>query len=166
MKKNPKLLLGIVLIFTILIAGGHQPASVPPPPNYPDVVFIHLKAEQNGSDIRLLISDTREGQGEDAEGHYASVGPNTKVVWMRASDSNIRKIKVVAPTVENGAIFPGPAKTILLGKRRRIRVKENAPIGSQEKYEITVKTKFNNEPKTVDPYLRIEGNQGPGGPPD
>jgi len=161
MKKNPKLLLGIVLMFTILISAGHQPASVPPPPEYPPVVFIYLKAEQNGSDIRLLISDTREGQGEDAEGHSASVGPETKVVWMRTTDSNIRKIKAVAPTVENGAIFPGPAKTILLGKRRRIRVKENAPIGSQEKYEITVKTRFNNQLKTVDPYLRIEGDDGP-----
>lgn len=163
MKKNPKLLLGIVLIFTILIAGGHQPASVPPPPEYPPIVFIYLKAEQNGTDIKLYLSDTKDEQGVDAKIHSASVGPRTKVVWRRATDSNIRRIKEVAPVLNDGPIFPGPGTTIL-GLKRRIRVKEDASIGSEEAYEITVKTKFDGNPIKTDPYLRIEGEEGPGGP--
>lgn len=164
MKKNPKLLLGIVLMFTILIAGGHQPASVPLPQEYPPLVFIYVKAVQNGNDIQILLSDTKDGQGVIAKGHSAAVGPETKVVWRRARDSKISRIRAVVPVLEDGPIFPGPGKTIL-GIKRRIRVKADATVGSQEEYVITVKTKFDGAPSETDPYLRIERTNTGGGRP-
>jgi len=158
MKKILPLLTGIVFFIAILFAGG---CSTPDDPDnstkYPDKVTIYLKTDGEGLDLKLLMSDSRDGTGTDANQHVADVGPDTRVVWRRATSSGIKKFTRIGPA-EEGKIFPEDASTILFHKRYRHRVpdKEIAP-GSQQKYDIRYVPKGTDEEKSVDPYLRIRG---------
>ncbi len=159
MKKILTHLIGIVLLIAILIAGGCK-SSVDS--NYPPNVTIYLKAVEDDKEMKLLLSDSKDGTGMDAKTYYTDVGPGTKVVWRRADNSGIKSIRKVGPLSEKGPIFPGNAKTIL-GKRRRISVSDDAPIPSDqdeetvEQYEIIFKDTKNNKEWPIDPYLRIRG---------
>jgi hypothetical protein len=120
-----------------------------------------LKIEGSGKDVELKMGPSKEGPFVDATVHTEDVGPGTKVVWRRAANSGIISIKVVSPVPENPRIFPGDATTIILGKRRRIKVDDTGPILLEnekeysEKYEIEVKMIGGDTPPAFDPYLRI-----------
>jgi hypothetical protein len=158
MKKILTLLTGMLSLIAILVAGG---CSTPDDPDnstrYPDKVTIYLKTDGKGMDMKLLMSDSRDGAGIDADQHVADVGPDTKVVWMRAANSGIKKFTRIGPT-EDGEIFPEDASTIVFQKRYRHRVpdKEIAP-NAQQKYDVQYVPKGTDERKSADPYLRIRG---------
>jgi len=158
MKKILTLLTGIV--FAILLAGACSTQNTDDDStnaeDYPEFVTIYLKAYEDGAEMKLQLSESLDGPFTDAKRHYADVGPGTKVVWMRAENSQIRSLKVVAPLVEDGPIFPGKAKTILLNKRRRIKVPDTAPDDTEEAYKIVFKDAINGTKWPVDPYLRIK----------
>jgi len=165
MKKILTHLTGIVFLISILIAGGCKSATAeddPGKPIYPEKVTIFLKAYEDGDDMKLKMYDSKNETPIVAEDHYADVGPDTKVVWKRANNSNIKSIRKVGPKVNNGPIFPGDATTFLFHKRLRITVPSDAPVPKEdaedtsESYEIIFRDKDNNEWKT-DPYLRIKG---------
>lgn len=158
MKKTLTLLTGMLSLIAILLAGG---CSTPDDPDhstrYPDKVTIYLKTDGNGMDMKLLMSDSRDGDGIDANQHVAVVGPDTKVVWMRATNSGIKKFTRIGPA-QDGDIFPEDASTILFKKRYRHRVPDKEiAAGSQQKYDIQYVPQGTNEEKSVDPYLRIRG---------
>jgi len=163
MKKILTHLTGIVFLITILIAGGFTSADNPcEPTEYPEIVTIYLKAYEVDGEMKLKMYDSKNEKPIVAEDHVAEVGPETRVVWRRANESGIRTIKKAGPKEsEIGPIFPGDATTILLNKRRRIRVPDNAPVpsrgeeGIRQEYEIKFKDKKYNREWTTDPYLEI-----------
>lgn len=161
MKRNLKHLTGTVILAVILIAIGFQTSIAQDNSDRIKKVTIYLKAYEEDGKMKLKMYDSKNLTPVEAKFHEAEVDPKTKVVWRRADDSGITSIKKVALKKDNGLIFPGDATTILLSKRRRIRVKADAPVpsgderGHKEEYEIVFKDKKFNQEWPTDPYLRI-----------
>ena len=162
MKKILTHLTVIVFLIAILIAGGCKSATAQDDSNDTKeplekvTIYVMLFEDENGEKhLKLSEFDNPDSMVIDSL-HVTDVDPGTKVVWMRATDSGIKKFERIFP-VNPGEILPEEATTILFHKRYRARVpdKEIEPNTKQE-YLINYVPKGENGVMTSDPYLRIE----------
>lgn len=159
MKKISVLLTAIVLLMTILIAGGCGPENNGDDSKEPlKKVVILVKIDKDSDKQHLQLYESGKPESIEIDYlHEVEVDPGTKVVWRRAPDSGIKKFTKIGP-VEEGEIFPQDASTILLNKRYRHRVPDkDITANTKQKYDITYIPKGEDEEKSVDPYLRIRG---------
>lgn len=158
MKKIFSRLTGTVYLFAILIVVGCSPADDPDMPSgYLKKVEIFLKVIVKDGEKHLEMYDSNDPASKVVDNLHTVVEPGTKVVWRRTKDSGIKSIKKVAP-VDQGEIFVGEARTILLKLRYRIRIPdEKIRPNKEEKYIIVFVDKKDKEETHIDPYLRIRG---------
>lgn len=120
-------------------------------------VKIFLKVYVKDGEKHLEMYDSNNPESRVVDDLHTDVEPGTKVVWRRAKDSGIQRIKKVSP-IDRGEIFIGDAKTILFSKRYRTRIPEDEiKHGKEEKYIIVFVDKKDKEEITIDPYLRVRG---------
>jgi hypothetical protein len=153
MKKMLRQLTGIVFMFTILIAAGCGPSKDPGTLEDLEEVIIYVKAYEKEGVKQLEIFDSNNS-AVVVDNHTVIVKEGTKVFWVLADDSGLKKIKKVGPKGE-GRIMPGNARGIwLFTKYKKHKVPDGQTSGDQQAYYITVKD-LDGDTWTIDPYLRI-----------
>ncbi len=156
MKKILTHLTGIVLLITILMAGGCSPAKVPQASTEDlSVVIIYVKAVKVKEENHLEMYDSGDLGNRVIDELETYVDDSTKIYWMLADDSGLEKIKKVKPKNTGGKIMPGPAKGIWFLKHyKKHVVPGNQKSGDTQEYLIRVKD-LDGKTWEIDPYLKI-----------
>lgn len=160
MKKFLSHLTGIVLLMTILMAGGCGSKS----PQYrqidcddpPKKVVIEVRMhEVNGKKhLQLFESDKPDSVKIDYL-HEAEVCRGIKVIWKRANNSGIKKFTEIGPVKQGGKILPKNAKKMFLQQKYKTKVPDiDIDKGTKEKYFIKFES-MAGEAINIDPYLKI-----------
>ncbi|MDT8402381.1 MAG: hypothetical protein RQ743_11855 [Bacteroidales bacterium] len=176
MKKNLTPLTGIVILFTIMIAGactttvnddkksegtdsGTKGSTIVlSDPN----VTIYLEDTLINGRKHLLMWDSNDKMNRVIDTLTTDVQAGDIVHW-RTINGSIKKINNIRPVQEKGNIFQVEAQTDSLRAAFQLRIPDDASPGT-EKYEIVF---TDNDDKTwcIDPHLRIpdpEEREDPG----
>ena len=156
MKKNLTFLTGIVLLITVLVAGGFSPAGDDDSSKDSKTVIIYLKAieKEDGGDMYLEMYDSNDESAVADSLHSAVVEPGTKVIWKLVVDSGIKKVKKIGPK-NKGVVIPKNARRFLcLFGNKRLKIPDTAPWDTTEKYFIEFKD-TDGKIWHRGPYLRL-----------
>lgn len=151
MKKNLKLLTGIVFLITILIAGGCSTAVKKDSKK----VKIYLKAIEKDGQKHLEMYDSNDPDHVVVDALETIVKPGITVVWKLEKPSGIKKIDEIVSSQGVRNIFEEDAKKRFLSKGFILKIPDGVQAGEEEKYNIVFVDKEDENPWTVDPYLKI-----------
>ena len=155
MKKILNLPTVVLFLITILIAGGCGPANDPDLLENLDEVTIKVKAIKVNGDNHLEMYDSNDPKNVVIDDLETFVKDGTKVFWMLADSSGLKKIRKIRPKDEDGDIITKNATGIwFLTKYKKYKVPDNQTSDDMEGYIVEVKDKDNNK-WGIDPYLRI-----------
>ncbi len=161
MKKNLTLLTGIVLLITILIAGG---CSSPQPQDRLVKISCKAVAADDGSlqftmwdndDALVATLSSKDSLKYDAH-LITDVQPGGKVQWKWGTGSQVREFVKVAPQKANGKIMPGPAKPHDGQRVLKLEIPDDAPEGEESYY---IQFIWAEDTVTIDPYLKVPPTQ-------
>jgi hypothetical protein len=164
MKKNLTFLTGIVLLITVLVAGGFSPAGDDDSSKASKTVIIYLKAieKEDGGGKYLEMSDSNDNSPVADSLHSADVEPGTKVIWKLADDSGIKKVKKIGPKNKGDVITKNARRFLFLFGNKKLKIPDTAPWDTTEKYDIEFKD-TDGKVWHRDPYLRIPPQSDPPG---
>jgi hypothetical protein len=157
MKKKNILLTGIVLLITVLAAGGCSPAGDDDSPKDSKTVIIYLKAieKEDGGEKYLEMYDSNDKSAVADSLHTANVEPGNKVIWKLADDSGIKKVKKIGPKKKGDIITKNARRFLFLFGDKKLKIRDTAPKPSEsEKYFIEFKD-TDGKIWHRDPYLKI-----------
>jgi hypothetical protein len=161
MKKNLTLLTGIVMLITIMLAGGCNNESTKEALDElkedPDVIVV-LKAavEREHKRKHLQMYNSYDSLNVQVDTLVTGVKSGETIIWDRKPGNGIKRVIHVRPVLENGILMPEAAKEVSYDKKKVFMIK--IPIVPNdtiiEKYEIVFEDDDNNT-WCIDPYLRI-----------
>ncbi len=151
MRKKSLFLTGIVFLIPMLMAGG---CNRPQDPEDSTKVKIYLKAVEIDDVIHLEMHDSNKPANKVIDDLGTLVPAGSTVIWKRTVFSGIKKIERIASKSGAGTIFRGDAQQIGKTKRFKLEIPTDASPGDQEYYLIEFRDRDNN-PQSIDPYLRI-----------
>lgn len=151
MKKKLIFLTGIVLLITVLAAGACNRDAKP---SDSETVKIYLKATTINGKKHLKMYDSNDRSVVVIDSlHIANVEPGDEVIWKLKWFSGVKKVKEIGPG-KPGKIIDKNAEIIPGSKKFKLKIPDNAPRDSKEKYDIIFEDKDGNT-WHIDPYLRI-----------
>lgn len=169
MKKNLTLLTGIVILFTIMIAGACKTTVkendspegtdsntkgsfiVLSDPNV--TIYLNKIVEIDGK-MHLEMYDSKDTTKVKIDSLITEVHRGDIIHWKTVKGSGIKKIHDIRPVREGGTIFPIQAQTDSLRAAFQTIIPKTAKPGTTEKYEIVFKDN-NDDSWCIDPHLRI-----------
>jgi len=151
MKKTFTFSKGIVLLIAIIFIVECR--SMAQDPKHSDkTVKIYLRSIIKNGEKRLSMYDTNDSTAID--NLITTVDPGTTIIWILENNSRIKKVEKIYPLKKGGLIFKEDPQQELFGKRFKLKVPEDAPRGTIEKYVIEY-IHEDDKPVTIDPFIRI-----------
>ena len=157
MKKNLILLTGIVLLITILVAGGCQE---PIKQNGGTILandstrVVYLKDTLIDGRMHLEMYHARDSLKKVIDSLYTVVQPGYTVYWKKAAKSKINAIHDIR-LVDADSIFSLSKDSIGLLSLFKLEIPKDAKPDTI-KYEIVFTVKQGGGTWCIDPYIRIE----------
>ena len=163
MKKNLTFLTGIVVLITILVAGGcgnrkkqndstKEAVGLVMVNEDSTTVRVYLKEKLIGDSMHLLMYNEKKPDCEVIDNLETEVWPGYTVIFMKAHKSNVKEVINILVD-ENFAIFSKDVKVD--SGLYVLKIDPEASYDTIIKYDIEFKVKQDSTTHIIDPYLKV-----------